>query len=102
MALIGKGEKDKGIRVCDIAFQHFHSKHITLLLLVKVYDSTRPRSSFTFFFFQAVVLFMAGKHVNAMSRMDDLITDGIGSWVDPTLYVVQAREIYPHVRSRHY
>lgn len=36
VALVGKGEKDKGYRVCDIAFQHFHSNHVTFLLLIKV------------------------------------------------------------------
>ena len=84
--------------MCDIAFQHFHSKHVTLLLLIKVDNSARPWSPLNFFSFQAVVLFMAGEHVDAMSRMDDLITDGTGSWVDPALYVVQARETYPHAR----
>ena len=44
VALVGKGEKDEGIRVCDIAFQHFHSKHVTLLLLLKVRDFTQPSS----------------------------------------------------------
>ena len=33
---------------------------------------------------------MAGEHVDAISRMDDLITD---VWADPVLYVVQAREM---------
>ena len=38
---------------------------------------------------QAVVLFMAGEHDDAMSRMDDLITV---RFFDPTFYVVQERE----------
>ena len=48
--------------------------------------------------FQAVVLFMAGEHVDAISRMDDLITDSAGLCTNPALYVVQARETRPHVR----
>ena len=38
VAFICEGEKDKGIRVCDIAFRHFQ-EHATLLLLIKVRDS---------------------------------------------------------------
>ena len=36
MALAGKGEKHKAYRACDIAFERFHSTHVTFLLLVKV------------------------------------------------------------------
>ena len=36
IALIGKGEKHKAYRACDIAFEHFHSTHVTFLLLIKV------------------------------------------------------------------
>ena len=43
---------------------------------------------------QAVVLFMAEEHVDAVSRMDDLIADSADTFVDPTLYVVQARCLY--------
>ena len=46
VVLVGKGEKDEGIRVCDISFQHFHSEHVTLLRLIKVCDCARPWSSF--------------------------------------------------------
>ena len=46
VALVGEGEKDEGIRVCDISLQHFHSEHVTLLLLINVCDSARPWSSF--------------------------------------------------------
>ena len=86
---VGNGETDEGCQVCDIAFLRCPSEHLSLFLLVKVRNSARPWSSFSFIPFQAVVLFMAGEHVNAMSRMNDLITD---AWVDPALYVVQVRE----------
>ena len=36
LAHVGNGERDKGYRACDIAFEHFHSSHVTFLLLVKV------------------------------------------------------------------
>ena len=36
VALVGNGERHKGYRVCDIAFEHFHSSHVSFLLLVKV------------------------------------------------------------------
>ena len=98
VALIGKGEKDEGVRVCDISFQHFHSEHVTLLLLIKVCDFARLWSSFQLVPFEAVVLFMAGEHVDAISRMDDLITDGASLRADPALSIVQAREICPYVR----
>ena len=42
MALAGKGEKYKAYRACDIAFERFHSTHVTFLLLVKV---CTPRAS---------------------------------------------------------
>ena len=42
VALVGKGEKDKGIRVCDISFRYFHSEHVSFLLLFKVCDFARP------------------------------------------------------------
>ena len=42
IALAGKGEKHKAYRACDIAFEHFHSTHVTFLLLVKV---CTPRAS---------------------------------------------------------
>ena len=38
---------------------------------------------------------MAGKHVDAMSCIVNLITDG---WVDPVLYVVQAHETYTYIQ----
>ncbi|KAF8423138.1 hypothetical protein L210DRAFT_2145162 [Boletus edulis BED1] len=36
VAHVGNGDKDKGYRTCDIAFEHFHSSHVTFLLLIKV------------------------------------------------------------------
>ena len=36
LAHVGKGERDMAYRACDIAFEHFHSSHVTLLLLTKV------------------------------------------------------------------
>ena len=36
VALVGNGEKHKAYRACDIAFERFHSSHVTFLLLVKV------------------------------------------------------------------
>ncbi|KAF8129771.1 hypothetical protein EV363DRAFT_1336453 [Boletus edulis] len=56
IAHVGNGEKDKGYRTCDIAFEHFHSSHVTFLLLIK-----------------AIIVFMAGDHIDAISRLDDLI-----------------------------
>ena len=36
VALVGNGEKHKAYRACDIAFERFHSTHVTFLLLTKV------------------------------------------------------------------
>ena len=36
LAHVGNGERDKGYRACDIAFERFHSSHVTFLLLIKV------------------------------------------------------------------
>ena len=49
LAFVGKGEKDKGFHLCDIAMMHFRSKHVTLLLLIKVRDSAQPQFSFDLF-----------------------------------------------------
>ncbi|KAF8435498.1 hypothetical protein L210DRAFT_3551412 [Boletus edulis BED1] len=56
IAHVGNGEKDKGYRTCDIAFEPFHSSHVTFILLIK-----------------AIIVFMAGNHIDAISRLDDLI-----------------------------
>ena len=36
VAHVGNGEKHKAYRACDIAFERFHSTHVTFLLLIKV------------------------------------------------------------------
>ena len=36
LALVGKGDRDGSYRACDIAFERFHSSHVSFLLLVKV------------------------------------------------------------------
>ena len=36
VALVGKGEKYKAYRMCDIAFERFHTTYVTFLLLIKV------------------------------------------------------------------
>ena len=36
LAHAGNGERDKAYRACDIAFERFHSSHVTFLLLIKV------------------------------------------------------------------
>ena len=36
VALVGNGERHKAYRACDIAFERFHSTHVTFLLLIKV------------------------------------------------------------------
>ena len=36
LAHVGNGERDEGYRACDIAFECFHSSHVTFLLLLKV------------------------------------------------------------------
>ncbi|KAF8127180.1 hypothetical protein EV363DRAFT_1345710 [Boletus edulis] len=46
----------KRYRTCDIAFEHFHSSHLSFLLLTK-----------------AIIVFMVGEHPDAISRLDDLI-----------------------------
>ncbi|KAH0838774.1 hypothetical protein J3R83DRAFT_7149 [Lanmaoa asiatica] len=56
VALIGGGKKQEGCRVCDLAFRHCHQNDVDLLLLTK-----------------AVVMFMAGEHDDAVSRVGDLI-----------------------------
>ncbi|KAF8123182.1 hypothetical protein EV363DRAFT_1587463 [Boletus edulis] len=71
VAHVGKGERDKGIRTCDIALEHFHTSHVTLLLLIK-----------------AIIVFMAGEHRDAISRVDDLIAT---VHFNSICYAVQAR-----------
>ncbi|KAF8430779.1 hypothetical protein L210DRAFT_3730379, partial [Boletus edulis BED1] len=56
LAHVGKGERHKGYRTCDIASEHLHSSHHSFLFLTK-----------------AIIVFMAGEHPDAISRLDDLI-----------------------------
>ena len=42
VALVGKGEKYDGYRACDIAFERFHSTHVSFLLLIKVCNPCTP------------------------------------------------------------
>ena len=72
IALVGKGEKHKGYAACDIAFEHFHSSHVSFLLLVKV----RIFPTWVHLaadMHQAIIMFIAGEHRDAISRVDDLI-----------------------------
>ncbi|KAF8132400.1 hypothetical protein EV363DRAFT_1106545, partial [Boletus edulis] len=55
----------------DIAFEHFHSSHLSFLLLTK-----------------AITVFMAGEHPDAISRLDDLIAT---TRSNSLCYTVQAR-----------
>ncbi|KAF8441695.1 hypothetical protein L210DRAFT_2086620 [Boletus edulis BED1] len=68
---ISKGERHKGYRICDIAFEHFHSSHLRFLLLTK-----------------AIIVFMAGERPGAISRLDDL-TATVPS--NPLCFTVQTR-----------
>ena len=80
------------LRLCvslHIMFPFFSSKYVIPPSLGPLSTSSLPS--------QAVVLFIAGKHVDAISRMDDLITDSTDLWADPALYIVQARETCPFV-----
>ncbi|KAN0087882.1 WD40-repeat-containing domain protein [Tylopilus felleus] len=70
VAHVGKGEKDTAYRTCDIAFEHFHSSHVTFLLLIK-----------------AIIVSMAGEHPDAISRLDDLIATLPSN---SAFYVIQA------------
>ncbi|KAF8435972.1 hypothetical protein L210DRAFT_3549697, partial [Boletus edulis BED1] len=70
VAHVGKGEKDKAYRACDIAFEHFHSSHVTSLLLIK-----------------AIIVFLAREHPDAISRVDDLIATVSSNSI---CYIVQA------------
>ena len=36
VALVGNGDRQSGYRACDIAFERFHSSHVSFLLLIKV------------------------------------------------------------------
>ncbi|KAF8548191.1 hypothetical protein OG21DRAFT_1489599 [Imleria badia] len=62
VALIGNGQKEDGLRVFDLAFRHCPPTYVDLLLLIK-----------------AVILFMAGEHNGAVSRVGDLIATAFKS-----------------------
>ena len=81
--------------MCDIAFLYSPSDHLLLLLLIKVCGSAQPWTSFNFFPYQAVVLSIAGEHVDAISRIDDLIADSANTPVDAAVFVVQVRQLRP-------
>ncbi|KAF8550490.1 hypothetical protein OG21DRAFT_1513946 [Imleria badia] len=70
VALISGGKKAEGCRVYDLAFKHCHLMDVDLILLIK-----------------AIVVFMAGEHRDAISRVDDLIATVQSNSI---CYVVQA------------
>ena len=87
LAHVGKQERRNAYRSCDIAFEHFHSSHVSFLLLIKV----RFLSSIVARLLnspQAIVVFMAGRQLDAISRIDDLIAT---LRFNSICYVVQAR-----------
>ncbi|KAN0082753.1 hypothetical protein V8E55_008548 [Tylopilus felleus] len=69
VAHVGKGEKDEAYRTCDIASERYHSAHVSFLLL-----------------FKAIIVFMAGAHLDAISRVDDLIAM-ISGWKFDDLHI---------------
>ncbi|KAF8551893.1 hypothetical protein OG21DRAFT_217664 [Imleria badia] len=73
LALIGGGGKREGCQVFDLAFRHCDRTDVDLLLLIK-----------------AVVLFMAGEHIEAVSRVGNLIATVDSKSICDTGYVVQA------------
>ncbi|KAF8548319.1 hypothetical protein OG21DRAFT_1489483 [Imleria badia] len=56
VALINRGKRAEGCRAYDLAFRHCDPTDVDLILLIK-----------------AVIVFMAGDHREAISRLDDLI-----------------------------
>ncbi|KAF8554548.1 protein prenylyltransferase, partial [Imleria badia] len=70
VALVGKTEKHKAYRACDIAFDPFQPSCVRFLLLIK-----------------AIIVFMAGEHDDAISRIDDIISM---TYDNSICYVVQA------------
>ena len=87
LALVGKGDKDDDYRTCDIAFAPFHSTHASFLLLIKV-GVLQSRISYLLTALRPSSSFLAGKHRDAILRMNDLIAT-----VPPNsiYYIVQAR-----------
>ncbi|KAF8119504.1 hypothetical protein EV363DRAFT_1438062 [Boletus edulis] len=70
VAHVGEVERHKAYRTCDIAFERFHPPHVTFLLLIK-----------------AIIVFIPGEHLDAISCADDLIA--VVSF-NPIRYMVQA------------
>ncbi|KAF8555005.1 TPR-like protein [Imleria badia] len=70
IAHVGKGERDKGYQACNIALERFYSSHGNFILLIK-----------------AIIVFIAGEHRDAISRLDDLIAT---VHLNSICYVVQA------------
>ena len=87
LALVGNGEGHKGYRACDIALERFYSSHVTFLLLIKVCIFELDSLS-SVHISQAIIVFMAGEHRDAISRVDDLIAT---IPFNSICYVVQAR-----------
>ena len=87
VALVGNGERHKGYRACDIAFERFHSSHVTFLLLVKVGIFPTWSHSPAHIPY-AIIVFMAGEYRDAISRVDDLIATVHHNSI---CYVVQVR-----------
>ena len=98
VALVGKGDKDKGYQTCDIAFALFHSSHVCFLLLVKVCILPTCCHSLVYIS-KAIIVFMAGDCRNAVSRVDDLTATVP---FDPVYYIVQACPLPAHTQRRHY
>ncbi|KAF8139668.1 WD40-repeat-containing domain protein [Boletus edulis] len=71
VAFVSRGEKYKAYRACDIAFEHCHPT-------------------------RAVIVCMAGEHLDAISRVDDLIDT---LHLNSTCYVVQAYMHLLHGKS---
>lgn len=99
IALASQGKTAEACRTCDIAFEHFHSTHVTIILLIKVCVSCNGAwLRFNFLSVQAVVLFMAGEHNDAILRIDHLIAT---VFFNSTFYVVQVRAPCAVILSGH-
>ena len=90
LALIGGGKKAEGCRVYDMAFRHYHTIDVDFILLIKVcilrtVELGCPSATYLT---QAVVVFMAGEHEDAVARVGDLIATVHSNSI---YYVVQAR-----------
>ena len=90
LALIGGGKKADGCRVYDLAFRHCHTIDVNHILLIKVciLRAVELGGSSATYPTQAVVLFMAGEHEDAVARVGDLI---ITVHSNSIYYVVQVR-----------